>query len=76
MLEAIYNAIVGIANFISSVVGFVGTLIDSFLGFIKMLTQLPGIFGMLFTWLPSTVGTCILLTLSIAIVYKLLGREG
>lgn len=75
MLEAIYNAIVGIANFISTLVSFVGTLIDSFLNFIGMLTQLPGILGTLFTWLPSAVSSALLAVLAIAIVYKLLGRE-
>lgn len=75
MLEAIYNAIVGIGNFFSTLFGFVGTLIDSFLSFIGMLTQLPGILGVMFSWLPSAVGSALLAVLAIAIVYKLLGRE-
>lgn len=74
-MEAIINGIKTICNFFSAIVSFVLDFIENIFNMIVMLGEaavtIPKLFGILPPILTASLG----IVLSIAIAYKILGRE-
>lgn len=75
-MKALIDTLTGIGKAIMSAINFVVSTIQDLVYIVKMLTgvisDMPAYFG----WLPSAIVTLLLSIISIAIIYKVIGRDG
>lgn len=75
-MSALIDFFVGFGNVIKSVFSFlIDTVMDLIyvIGLIgKMLVKIPDMIG----WLPSACISLIVVTFSVVVIYKIIGREG
>ena len=76
MLEAIKNFFVSIADVITSLVDFVVGFIKDIVYIVKLCGTFVAKIPRLFSWLPSGVLAIVVLTFSVVVIYKIMGREG
>lgn len=76
MLETIKNFFLGIANVITSLVDFVVGFVGDIVYIVKLCASFVAKIPSLFSWLPKGVVAMIVLTFSIVVIYKVMGREG
>lgn len=76
-MQAVINAINGIADGIRSALDFLGGLVADIVSMAEMLADgllaLPAWFGMFF---PAEIVVALLAVFAIVVIYKILGREG
>lgn len=75
-MGALFDILSSIGNLIMSVVNFVISTIMDLLYIVQMLTGIMSNMPAYFGWLPSAVVTLLLSIISIAIIYKIIGRDG
>lgn len=76
MFEFISNILTNIANFFSSVWDFITHVFEEIVYIIQLLGTTIASIPSYFTWLPGSVVALIILTISIVVIYKVMGREG
>ena len=76
MFEFISNILTNIANFFSSVWDFITHVFEEIVYIIQLLGTTISSIPSYFTWLPGSVVALIILTISIVVIYKVMGREG
>lgn len=76
MFEFISNTLTNIANFFVSVWEFLTNLFKEIGMMVTYLGQIVRTIPSYFTWLPASVLAVLVLTFSIIIIYKVIGREG
>lgn len=76
MLDVMKNFFLSIGSVITGLVDFVIGFIGDIVYIVKLcgsfLAKIPG----LFSWLPAEVLTILLITFSVVVIYKIMGREG
>lgn len=79
MLESIKNFFAELLGFFQSIFDFIMDFITDTIYVIRLLGSLPvrgDVFQTLIGWLPHTIIIFIEAIVAIAIIYKILGREG
>lgn len=76
MLETIKNFFLGMANVITSLIDFVVGFVEDIVYVVKLCASFVAKIPQLFSWLPSGVLAIIVLTFSVVVIYKVMGREG
>lgn len=76
MFEFISNTLTNIANFFVSVWEFITNLFKEIGMMVSFLGQIVTTVPNYFRWLPTSVLAVLILTFSIIIIYKVIGREG
>lgn len=75
-MQAIFDFLNAISTILDGIGNFLTNLITEIVYVVRItssvLDQIPSIFN----WLPSTIASMILLILGVAVVYKVIGREG
>ena len=75
-MNAIVNFLEGIGNVITSLFGFVVSFFSDLGWIINTLSWAVGIIPNLLGWIPAPILSLITLTLSVVMIYKIMGREG
>lgn len=76
MLETIKNFFLGLSNVITSLIDFVIGFVEDIVYVVKLCASFVAKIPSLFSWLPSGVLAMIVLTFSVVVIYKIMGREG
>lgn len=76
MLETIKNFFLGLSNVITSLIDFVVGFVEDIVYVVKLCASFVAKIPSLFSWLPSGVLAMIVLTFSVVVIYKIMGREG
>lgn len=76
MLETIKNFFLGLSNVITSLIDFVIGFVEDIVYVVKLCASFVAKIPSLFSWLPSGVLAMIVLTFSVVVFYKIMGREG
>lgn len=76
MLETIKNFFLGLTNVITSLIDFVVGFVEDIVFVVKLCASFVAKIPQLFSWLPSGVLAMIVLTFSVVVIYKVMGREG
>lgn len=76
MLETIKNFFLGLTNVITSLIDFVVGFVEDIVFVVKLCASFVAKIPSLFSWLPSGVLAMIILTFSVVVIYKVMGREG
>lgn len=76
MLETIKNFFLGLVNVITSLIDFVIGFVEDIVYVVKLCASFVAKIPSLFSWLPSGVLAMIVLTFSVVVIYKVMGREG
>lgn len=76
MLETIKQFFVSISSVITSLVDFVIGFIEDIVSVVKMTGSFVAKIPRLFSWLPTEVLAIVVLTFSVVVIYKVMGREG
>lgn len=75
-MKVVLDFFTGIGSLIVSLVNFVISTIMDLWYIVQMLTGLMSNMPAYFGWLPSAIVTLLLSIISIAIIYKIIGRDG
>lgn len=75
-MVAIQNFLTEIGNAISLAWEFVVAMFRDFFQFLEILAKMPVYILSLFTWIPEELLAVLGITVTIVILYKVLGREG
>lgn len=76
MLETIKNFFLGLVDVITSLIDFVIGFVEDIVYVVKLCASFVAKIPSLFSWLPSGVLAMIVLTFSVVVIYKVMGREG
>lgn len=79
MLQDLLNFLKEIGNYFVAIWDFLTGLISDIVYVIKLLSSLPFGFqdaSVFFGWLPSSIVVFLVGLMAVAIIYKILGREG
>lgn len=76
MLRAIKNAILFIVSFFTSIFTFVGNLIKDLATIAKLLAKAVASIPTYLNFFPAAFTAIVITLISIAVIYKILGREG
>lgn len=75
-MNALLEWFASFSDVISSVMDWFGGLIKDLINLVKMLGQAASVIPQLFTMLPGALTGALVAGLAIAILFKVLGREG
>lgn len=75
-MQALIDFFKGFADIVASLVDFVIDFVGDLLYVIQLLGGLLPKIPDMISWLPSAVVSLIVLTFSIVLIYKIIGREG
>lgn len=75
MLQSIFDALSNIADFFVTITTFVFDLIRDLRYMLTALIQVTYAFPQNFGWLPVGVSALVITILSVAIIYKVIGRQ-
>lgn len=76
MLRAIKNAILAILGFFTSIFAFLGNLIKDLATVAQLLAKAVAAVPSYLSFFPAAFTAVVLSLIAIAVIYKILGREG
>lgn len=76
MLRAIKNGILAILSFFTSIFSFIGSLIKDLVTIAGLLVKAVASIPSYLTFFPAAFTAVVLVLVSIAVIYKITGREG
>ena len=74
-MSAIINFFEGIGNVITAVIDFIISFFGDLVWIIKTLIWCVGQIPSLFSWIPGEVSSVLMIIVSVAMIYKIMGRE-
>lgn len=75
-MEALTNLLAGIGETLFVVFSFIMDTVSNTVYILRLLWYFVGNIPRYFSWLPSEFVTIIVFIFSIAVIYKIMGREG
>ena len=76
MLGGIVKFFTGFANIVTSVVDFIIGFVQDIVFVVKLTGSFLAKIPQLFSWLPASVITILVVIFGVVVVYKVIGREG
>lgn len=76
MFDTIKQFFVSIMSVITSLVDFVIGFVEDIVTVVKMTASFVAKIPNLFSWLPAEVLAIVVITFSVVVIYKVMGREG
>lgn len=76
MFEVIKDFFLGVSGVITGLVDFVVGFIEDIVYVVKLCTSFVAKIPKLFSWLPTPVLAIVVVTFSVVVIYKIMGREG
>lgn len=75
-MQAIVNFFEGIGDLLLAIVDFIISFFSDLVWIINTLVWASGQIPRLISWIPSEILAIIIVTLTVAMIYKIMGREG
>lgn len=76
MFQVLKNFFLNIGSVITGLVDFVIGFIEDIVYVVKLCTNFVAKIPSLFSWLPTEVLAIVVITFSVVVIYKIMGREG
>lgn len=76
MLDVMKNFFLSVGSVITGLVDFVIGFIGDIVYVVKLCTSFVAKIPKLFSWLPAPVLAIVVVTFSVVVIYKIMGREG
>lgn len=76
MFKVLKNFLLSIGSVITGLVDFVIGFIEDIVYVVKLCTSFVAKIPSLFSWLPTEVLAIVVITFSVVVIYKIMGREG
>lgn len=76
MFQVLKNFFLSIGSVITGLVDFVIGFIEDIVYVVKLCTSFVAKIPSLFSWLPTEVLAIVVITFSVVVIYKIMGREG
>lgn len=76
MFQVLKNFFLSIGSVITGLVDFVIGFIEDIVYVVKLCASFVAKIPSLFSWLPAEVLAIVVITFSVVVIYKIMGREG